>query len=71
MIFLIDVEFFVGELVVDDVVADPMLEVLVELVILAYLIGVLDVLLELLLVLADGREDVPYFVDDVAVEDDA
>lgn len=48
-----------------------MLQVLVQLVVLADLVRVLDVLLELLLVVADGRQDVPDLVDDVAVEDDA
>lgn len=44
-----------------------MLQVLVQLVVLADLVSVLDVLLELLLILTDGRQDVADLVDDVPV----
>lgn len=44
-----------------------MLQVLVQLVILADLVGVLDVLLKLLLILPDGRQDMSDLVDDIPV----
>jgi hypothetical protein len=67
VVFLVDVELLVGQLVVNDVVAHPLLQVVAQLVVLADLICILDVVLELLLHLPHRCQRVPYLTHDVAV----
>lgn len=65
MVLLIDVEFLVGELMIDDIVTDALLQILVQLVVLANRICVLNVLLEVLSRLPHQRQSVPDFAHDI------
>jgi hypothetical protein len=67
VVFLVDFEPLVGQLVFNDVSAHPLLKVIVQLVVLADLICILDVVLELLLHLPHRYQLVPYLTHDVAV----
>ena len=66
MILLIDIELLIGKLMVHNVVTNSLLEILVQLIVFTNFIGVLNVVLELLLVLADRCESMAYFTDDVS-----
>lgn len=66
MILLIDVELLIGELMVHNIITNSLLEILVQLIVLTDLICVLNVVLELLLVLADRCESMTYLTDDVS-----
>jgi hypothetical protein len=48
MIFLVDVELLIGELMIDDIVTDTLLQILVQLVVLTNRIRILNILLEIL-----------------------
>lgn len=66
MIFLIDIELLIGELMVHNIITNSLLEILVQLIVLTDLVCVLNVVLELLLVLADRCESMAYLTDDVS-----
>lgn len=66
MILLIDVELLIGKLMIHYIITNPLFEVIIQLIVLAYLIRILNVVLKLLLVLADSREGMANFTDNIA-----
>jgi hypothetical protein len=69
IVLLFDVELLIGQSIVHDVVSDPVLEFLTQLVVAADRVCVLDVLLKVVTGLPHGCKDVANLTDDVPSQD--
>lgn len=65
LIFLIDIKFLIGKLMIHDIITNPLLEILIQLIILTNLICILNIVLELLLILTNSCEGMTNFTDNI------
>ena len=71
VIFFLNVQFLVGQPIIDDIISDSGFQLMVEVVILTNSVSILDILLKIVLCLSHEGEGVTDLINNVSGQHDA